>query len=75
MASVSFHPFPCPLAHLLLKSFSMYLLNWPKLDSQRAARDIRCCCPCSSSPTAPSGRRSTTRQTRASAHAQRRAVV
>lgn len=52
----------------------MNLLNWPKLDSQRAVRDIQCCCPCSSSPTAPSGRRSTTRQTRASAHAQRRAV-
>lgn len=59
---------------LLLKNFSMYLLNWPKLDSHRATRSIRCCCPCSSSPTTPSGRRSTTRHTRASAHAQRRVL-
>lgn len=46
--SVSSPPPPFLPAHLLLKSFSMYLLNWPKLGSQRAALGLRRCGTCTS---------------------------
>lgn len=63
-----------PPAHLLLKSFSRYLLKWAKLAIQSAARGAGVSGSCSSSPRAPrGGASSSTRHTRASAHAQRRA--
>ena len=75
--SVSSPPPPFLPAHLLLQSFSMYLLNWPKLGSQRAALGLRRCGTCTSSPTAPSGLSSPSnrRHSRPNAHAQRRADV
>lgn len=72
---LSLHPARSPPpAHLLLKSFSRYLLKWAKLAIQSAARGAGVSGSCSSSPRAPrGGASSSTRHTRASAHAQRRA--
>lgn len=78
VASVS-SPFPffrSPPAHLLLKSFCMYLLNWPKVVSQPIALGPRGCCSCSSSAGGPTGSSCrTTRHNKVNAHAQRRTGV
>lgn len=62
--------------HLLLKSFSKYLLIWPKLENQLTALGSGIGCRWTSSSRAPlGGTRSAARQPRASAHAQGRATV
>jgi hypothetical protein len=58
-----------------LKNFSTCLLSWSKFTSQLDAPGFMDCCTWSSAPTVRSGRRSSTRHTRANAHAQRRAAV